>query len=59
MSVASFIAAQRTEHRCAPREVLPVAGGERVVVLQVARPATDRPPAAPGRARRGGEGVVR
>ena len=27
MSVASFIAAQRTEHRCAPREVLPVAGG--------------------------------
>ena len=38
MSVASFIASQRTEHRCSPREVLPVAGGQRVVVLQVARP---------------------
>src|ERR671918_2486508 len=41
---------------CAPREVLPVAGGERVVVLQMARPRADRPPAATRRARRGGEG---
>ena len=37
MSVASFIASQRTEYRVSPREVLPVAGRVGVVVLQVAR----------------------
>jgi transposase len=32
--------------RCAPRAMLPVAGGERVVVLQVARPGTHPSPEA-------------
>src|SRR5947199_1085009 len=42
-----------------PREVLPVAGGVGVVVLQVARPTTDAPWAATRRARRRGARVVR
>src|SRR3954471_11916637 len=45
--------------RRAPRAVLPLAGRVGVVVLQVARPAADRPPATPRRPRRGGEGVFR
>ena len=44
MSVASFIAAQRTEHRVPHAKCCRWLGVSRVVVLQVARPAS-RPPA--------------
>jgi hypothetical protein len=58
MSVASFVAAQRTDHG-APRPVVSSLEGKRVVVLQVAPPATHPPSAAAGRCRRQGASRVR
>ena len=51
MSVARFIADQRTFYRVPHAfTCLPGPGGEPVVVLQVARPATDGPSGASGAA---------
>ena len=48
MSVASFVAAQRTEHGVPHASDLPGSRAQRVVVLQVAQPASDAAPAAAG-----------
>src|SRR4051794_27315000 len=48
MTVASFIASQRTDHRGSPRGRLSGLGGERVVVLKVERPAAAPAPGATG-----------
>src|SRR2546421_2501501 len=52
VSVAAFISSPEDRPRRTPRVDLSGAGAVRVVVLQVARPAADRPRAATGRTRR-------
>ena len=59
MSVARFIADQRTNYRVPHTHHLPAAGGEPGLVLQVAGPAADAAAAASGRPRRRRGGHVR
>src|SRR5450759_3951684 len=54
VSVARFIADQRTFYRVPYAVCCAILGGEPVVVLQVVQPAGHRWSAAPGRAGRGG-----
>ena len=54
MSVAAFIAAQRTEHDVPHAVACRALGVSRVLVLQVARPAADTPPGPADRAGRRG-----
>ena len=59
MSVARFIADQRTNYRVPHTHHLPAAGGEPGLVLQVAGPAAHAAAAAAGRGRRRRGGHVR